>query len=399
MRKIIVLFLSLLFAFAMHATFAQTRPRRVDEPTPTPAPASSPSTTEDQGLDVVRIDTTMVTVPVSVRDRNGRFIPDLQKQDFQIYEEGIEQEIAFFAPIETPFTVVLVLDTSASTWSKLGQIKDAAKAFVDQLRPDDQVGVISFGMGVKVQSKPTSDRKKIRKGIEGTSRGLSTHLYDAMDKVMKKHLDRIQGRKAVVLFTDGVDATSNDATYESTVHTAEELDGLIYSIRYDTYDPAADKGAAPDPLSGLRLPGILGKIPLPSIGSNSGGGAGSTRAEHDRGERYLHKLAELTGGRVYEASKDLRDLQTAFSHIAQELGRQYSIGYYPKRKGQTGERRQIKVLVNRTDVAVRARGNYIYQGPRPATETPTNASGQDKQNQSQPVLQKKPFVGDLRRQH
>jgi VWFA-related protein len=399
MRRITILFLSLLFAVAIHAAFGQTRPRRVDEPAPTPAPVASPSTTDEQALDVVRVDTALVTVPVSVRDRNGRFIPNLEKQDFEIYEDDIEQEIAYFAPTETPFTVVLVLDTSASTWSKLGQIKDAAKAFVEQLRPDDQVGVISFGMGVKVQSKPTSDRKKIRKGIESTSRGLSTHLYDAMDKVMKKHLDRIQGRKAVVLFTDGVDATSNDATYESTVHTAAELDALIYSIRYDTYDPAADKGSAPDPVSGLRLPGILGKIPLPSIGSNSGGGAGSSRADYDRGERYLQQLAELTGGRVYEASKDLRDLQTAFSHIAQELGRQYSIGYYPKRKGQMGERRQIKVRVSRTDVAVRARGNYIYQGPRAVTETPANVSGPDKQTQPPPVLQKKPFVGDLKRRY
>jgi len=349
--------------------------------------------------DVVRIDTTLVTVPVSVRDRNGRYIPDLHREDFTIYEDGVEQEIAYFAAIEKPFTVVLVLDTSASTWSKLGQIKEAARAFVAELRPDDQVMVISFGMGVKVECEPTSDHKKIGKGIGGTSRGLSTRLYDAMDKVMKKYLNRIQGRKAVVLFTDGVDAASNHATYESTVHTAEELDALIYSIRYDTYDPAADKGDVSDPPSGLRLPGILGKIPLPSIGSNSGGGAGSSRADYDRGERYLQELADLTGGRVYEASKDLRDLQTAFSHIAEELGRQYGIGYYPKRKGEVGERRQIKVLINRPDVAVRARDNYIYKGPRAVTQTPASASEQDKQTQSPPVLQKKPFVGDLKSPH
>lgn len=347
----------------------------------------------------MRIDTTLVTVPVSVRDRNGRYIPDLHREDFTIYEDGVEQEIAYFAAIEKPFTVVLVLDTSASTWSKLGQIKEAARAFVAELRPDDQVMVISFGMGVKVECEPTSDHKKIGKGIGGTSRGLSTRLYDAMDKVMKKYLNRIQGRKAVVLFTDGVDAASNHATYESTVHTAEELDALIYSIRYDTYDPAADKGDVSDPPSGLRLPGILGKIPLPSIGSNSGGGAGSSRADYDRGERYLQELADLTGGRVYEASKDLRDLQTAFSHIAEELGRQYGIGYYPKRKGEVGERRQIKVLINRPDVAVRARDNYIYKGPRAVTQTPASASEQDKQTQSPPVLQKKPFVGDLKSPH
>src|SRR5205823_14575290 len=176
------------------------RPRSVGPTAPSPAP-SAPASVEtpkpeskstvslrstekppangggQAQLDVVRIDTTLVTIPVSVLDRNGRFIPDLQVEDFHIYEEGIEQEIAYFASTERPFTVILMLDTSASTWSRLGQIKDAAKAFVEQLRPDDQVGVISFGMGVKVESEPTSNRKKIRQGIEGASRGLSTHLY------------------------------------------------------------------------------------------------------------------------------------------------------------------------------------------------------------------------------
>jgi len=409
--------LSLILAVAIPATLAQTRPRRVDEPAPTASPlprselqgtsgdakrAISDQTDSQEAGDVVRIDTNLVTVPVSVLDRNGRYIPDLHREDFTIYEDGIEQEIAYFAPIEKPFTVVLVLDTSASTWSKLGQIKDAAKAFVSELRPDDQVTVISFGMGIKVQCDPTSDRKKIDKCIGSTSRGLSTHLYDAMDKVMKKYLNRIQGRKAVVLFTDGVDATSNHSTYESTVHTAAELDGLIYSIRYDTYDPAADKGDVSDSSSRLRLPGILGKIPLPipsigsSTGSNSGGGAGSSRADYDRGEHYLQELAYLTGGRVYEASKDLRDLRAAFSNIAEELGRQYGIGYYPKKKGETGERRQIKVRTNRTDVAVRARDNYIYKGPGVVSPAPASASGPDKQTTSPPVLQKKPFAGDAK---
>ena len=370
------------------AVYGQTRSRRVD-----PSDQDRPGDAE-----VVRIDTTLVTIPVSVSDRNGHFISDLQKDDFHIYEDGVEQEIAYFGTVEKPFTVVLMLDTSASTWSKLGQIKDAAKAFVEQLRPEDQVMVVSFGTGLKVQSEPTSDRGRIRKGIEGTSRGLSTRLYDAMDKVMRKFLTRIPGRKAVVLFTDGVDATSNDSTYESTVHAAQEVDALIYSIRYDTYNPSNDKGPVSNPTSGLRLPSILRKIPLPTIGSSSGGGAGSTRADYDRGERYLHELAELTGGHVYEANKDLRNLRMAFSQIADELGRQYSLGYYPQRKGAAGQARQIKVRINKPDVAVRARGSYIYHGPPRDIESPASTAETEKQSTSPPLLKKKPFTGGLWRE-
>jgi len=343
---------------------------------------------------VLRIDTTLVTVPVIVRDRNGRFISDLQQDDFRIYEDGIEQKVAYFASIDKPFSVVLVLDTSASTWSKLGQIREAANAFVEQLPSQDQVMVVSFGMGVKIQCDVTGDRQKIRKAIDNTGRGLSTHLYDAMQKIMSKYLDRIQGRKAVVLFTDGVDATSNDHTYESNVRIAEEVDATIYSIRYDTYDPSSDKGPSV-PQRTIRLPGILGKIPLPlpSIGGASGGGggggAGSTRADYDRGERYLQELAELTGGRVYEASKDLRYLRDAFTQIAAELSKQYSIGYYPIKKGTTGERRQIKVQVNRPDIALRARPSYVFKdNSSAARKTPSKKSSDKKV----PVLQKQPLT-------
>lgn len=413
-RSILIVLLSLI-TISAQVTSSQTRPRRVGEPTPVPSPSPVEVPKPDsssieslrsqqtvisreggQDLDVLRIDTNLVTVPVSVIDRDGRYISDLRKEDFHLAEDGVEQEIAYFGTVEKPFTVVLMLDTSASTWSKLGQIKDAAEVFVEQLRPDDQVMVVSFGMGVKVQCEPTSDRRKIRKAIRATGRGLSTHLYDAMDNVMKKHFGRIPGRKALVLFTDGVDATSNHATYESTVHTAEELDALVYPILYDTYDPSADTGGSTVPQSNSGVISILRKIPLPlpiptigAGGSSGGGGAGSSRADYDRGARYLHELADLTGGRVYEASRDLLHLRDAFSQIADELGRQYSIGYYPKRKGEPGERRQIKVRVSRPDVAVRARDKYIYKGPAdPATKSAITE--ENKQTQSPPVLQKKP---------
>jgi VWFA-related protein len=338
----------------------------------------------------VRANTTLVTVPVTVQDRNGRYITDLQKEDFHIDEAGIEQEIVYFATIEKPFTVVLMLDTSASNWSKLPQIRAAAKVFIEQLRPDDQVMVVSFARGLTVECKLTGDRQRIRKAIDGTGKGFSTHLYDAMNKLMQKHLNRIQGRQAVVLFTDGVDATSIDASYESTVRAAEELDALIYPIRYDTYDPENDTGDPTKPPSRSRVPSFLRKLPLP-LPTIVSGSAGSSKAEYTRGERYLHEVADLTGGRVYEASKDLSYLADAFSHIAEELRRQYSVGYYPKQTAQAGERRRLKIRVSRPDLAVRTRDSYIYKGN---TGAPSMTSGPDKRSSSPPALQKKPSFGE-----
>ena len=164
MKNLAVVSLLLFLSFALtQVVTAQTRARRVGQTEPatqaTPAPAvqpgpaatptsrevSAPSTQATQEQvgegEVVRVNTTLVTVPVSVMDRNGRHIANLSKEDFRIFEDGAEQEVAYFAAVDTPFTVVLMLDTSASTWSKLGQIRDAAIAFVEQLRPEDQVMV------------------------------------------------------------------------------------------------------------------------------------------------------------------------------------------------------------------------------------------------------------------
>lgn len=137
-------------------------------------------------------------------------------------------------------------------------------------------------------------------------------------------------------------------------------------------------------------------LPIPTIGTSggsSGGGAGSSRADYERGERYLHELADLTGGRVYEASRDLQYLRDAFSQIADELGQQYSIGYYPRRKGEPGERRRIKVFVSRPNVAVRARDKYVYKGPADLSAKPAITEEKTQTQPSLPVLQKKPFLG------
>ena len=390
----------LFFLLVVPAMRGQERERRVNK---TPAPQSEApqprATPEEVGEgDVVRVDTTLVTVPVSVTDRDGRYIPDLRKDDFRLYEDGVEQQIAYFATTEKPFTVVLMLDTSSSVWSKLGKIKDAAKAFVDQLRPEDRVMVVSFARGLTVQCEATTDRQKIRKAIEDTGRGMSTRLYDSMDKLMSKYLGQIQGRKAVVLFTDGVDAKSNDATYESTLRMAEELDALIYPILYDTYDAATDAAiSSTQGQKSSRLPSILGRLPLPvpgqgptiTIGGGSGGSNGSSRADYDRGERYLRELAQLTGGRLYEAKKDLSYLRAAFNYIAEELRRQYSLGYYPKQSARAGERRLIRVRLNQQGLTVRSRDSYIF---KPAPGTTTTAQQQTDAQKGAPVLKKKQLV-------
>lgn len=316
---------------------------------------------EDDG-EIIKVETNLVTMPVSVLDRSGRFISGLRQQDFHIFENNMEQKIEYFAAVEKPFTVVLMLDVSPSTQFQINEIQDAAIAFVNQLRRDDKVAVISFDEKVHVLSPPTNNRNALRNAILQAQFGDGTSIYDAVDDVINRQLRQIEGRKAVVLFTDGVNTTSRRATYESTVRETEEIDALFYPIRYDTFqDMQARGGGSNNPSSGsIGIGGIIGIIlgggNVQIGGGNQRGGAGSSRADYEKGRRYLEELARNSGGRTFEANNDL---DAAFNGIAEELRRQYSVGYYPETAGQKGERRRVRITIQRPNLVVRAKNSYI----------------------------------------
>jgi VWFA-related protein len=340
--------------------------------------------------DVIRVNTTLISIPVSVTDRDGKYIPDLKKEDFHVWENGVEQRVAYFASTEKPFTVALMIDTSGSTRFKLDEIQDAAISFVEQLRPDDRVMVFSFSDKLRKLTPrgPTNDRYALRDAIRQTEPGSGTRLYDAVDQVINQELNKIQGRKAIVLFTDGVDTTSKHATYDTTLRDAEELDALIYPVEYDTYGDVGFPGGGnwPSGSSGnVIIDIILGGILSGGTGGYPGGGypnsrggrggrrgggpigSGTSRAEYELGDQYLHDLARVSGARLYNAGQ--QNLYYAFRSVAEELRRQYSLGYYPQTPPQTGERRNIKVRVNRPELAVRTRESYVFQ---PNANAPVN---------------------------
>ena len=356
---------------------------------PSGEPASSGPEEVEAG-DVIKVNTTLVTLPVSVMDRDGRYVPNLQKEDFRLWEDGVEQKVAFFSSVDKPFSLVLMIDTSGSTRFRLEDIQDAAITFVNQLRPDDQVMVVSFDDDVRVLSEFTSDRYRLRDAIRHTRSGNGTRLYDAVDMVMNQRLNRVSGRKAIVLFTDGVDTTSRHSSYASNVRDAEELDALVYPVQYDTYSDVGGGGSWPGssrmPTSPIDILGqILGGM---SRGGGRGGrggrgggpgGPGSSREDYETANRYLHELSERTGARSYQADS-IQNLGSAFANIAEELRRQYSLGYYPKSPAQAGERRQVRVRVNQPNLAVRTRDSYVF-----------NPSGtpEDTAQKSAPLLRKK----------
>jgi len=354
---------------------------------PTAEPASNGPEEVDAG-DVIKVNTTLVTLPVSVMDRDGRYIPNLKKEDFRLWEEGIEQNVAFFSSVDKPFSLVLMIDTSGSTRFRLEDIQEAAITFVNQLRPDDQVMVVSFDDDIRVLSEFTSDRYRLRDAIRHTRTGNGTKLYDAVDMIMNQRLSQISGRKAIVLFTDGVDTTSRHASYASNVRDAEELDALVYPVQYDTFNDVGGSswpGSSRVPTSPIDILGqILGGISRGGRGGGRGsgsGGPGTSRHDYEIANRYLQELSDRTGARSYQADS-VQNLGSAFAQIAEELRRQYSLGYYPKSPAQAGERRQVRVRVNQPNLAVRTRDSYVFN---PAG----TSSGDTAAQRSSPVLRKK----------
>ena len=298
-------------------------------------------TTESED-DVVKVDTNLVTIPVSVFDRDGLYIPNLRRNDFKVFENGKEQEISYFGTSDKPFTVILLIDTSPSTAYKIEEIQQAAIAFVDQLKPQDSVMVIEFDGNVHVLTEATKERQKIYKAIQKADFGSGTALYDAVEFSLKKRLSKIDGRKAIILFTDGVDTQSGKANYDSTLNLAEEADALIFPIYYNTFFDS--RGGIYSP-----FPGNGGQIYT----------RGTSAEEYAVGKKYLEELSGVTGGRVFRPEATPGGLTAAFEGIAEELRRQYNIGYIPQDDGKTGERRQIKVRVNRPSLVIRARDSYI----------------------------------------
>jgi Ca-activated chloride channel homolog len=299
--------------------------------------ASNKESNEVDEASIVRVSTSLITVPAVVMDRNGRYIPNLKKEDFRIYEDGVEQSVAYFASVERPFTVALMLDVSGSTQAQLTQIREAANTFVSRLRSNDRMMAITFDGQIHVltEAEDVSTIRQSKLHIPAVTDG--TVLYDAVDFALKR-MAQIPGRKAIVLMTDGVDQSSI-ASLKSTLNGVGEQDVLIYTVQYNTLPQL------PQRLSVIKNEKARRKVQERLMKGYAVSGP------------YLRSLAEKTGGRFYRAD-DLSDVGPAFEAITSELGVQYSLGYYPKQNSGAGAERGIKVRVRYPNLVVRARDSY-----------------------------------------
>jgi len=304
----------------------------------TPAPANAGPEEISEG-DVIRVDTELVSVNVSVVDRGtNRGVNDLTKEDFRLSEDNVPQQIAHFDSASAPFNLVLLIDLSGSSAKVVDLIKSAALHFVDAARPFDRIAVMTFAGGQVVVSSLTTDHVLLRQRINAIERPEgSTKLYDslafAMDEVFREAKD--SRRNAIVVMSDGLDSVMPNVTgegsrlaYEELVRRAKEFDGVVYSIWTDTqtYEPLSPKDIQQETFD----------------------------LAHDR----MKELADVGGGAFYEC-EELKDLAGAYDRVVADLGTLYTLSYRPTNKVRDGSWRTIRVNVNRpTSVARGKRGYY-----------------------------------------
>ena len=288
--------------------------------------------------DVIRVDSQLVTLNISVIDRGtNRGLIGLSQSDFKLFEDGEEQRIVQFESSSAPFDLVLLIDLSGSTREVVKLIRAAAIRFVEAARPADRIGVITFAGEPKVVSQLTADRELLRQRIEtiDTARG-DTKLYDAtsfaMEEVLKE--SKKSRRSAIVLMSDGLDGTipgvsgqqGSRRSYQETLRSIQEFDGVLYTLWLNTeYEAMSPLDTQPEAFD----------------------------AGHDR----MKEMAEAGGGVFYEVER-LTDLAGAYEQVVADLGTMYSLAYRPANSTRDGKWRAIRIGVSRTNAVPRGKRGY-----------------------------------------
>jgi Ca-activated chloride channel homolog len=284
--------------------------------------------------EVIRVDTNLVSVPVSVLDRSGKYISTLKQTDFKIFEGGMEQEITSFGTIHTNVTVVMLIERTGMIGLQLPRVVAAANAFVRQMRPEDSLIAMTFGS----TADTVIEHLKIKDVPKGIKVGRAVvdkygvQLFGSVDAALKR-IAKIPGRKAIVIFSEGFNTDRfSPKSAKGNLRDAEESDATIYTIRFG---PAHQTPRSFQNMSWYQ------KTMRESI-------------------EYMAGLAARTGGRSFQIEQ-IENLDQAFAEVAGELVRQYTLGYSPTKPPANNERRQVKVKVDIPGVVVRARKEVVYK--------------------------------------
>ena len=273
-------------------------------------PIAAPPVDQEQSTGLnLRVDTTLVQIPVAVTDASNRFVLGLQKEDFHLLEDGVEQNVAHFSGEDAPLSVGLAFDESGSMDFKLRTSRAAVAQFLKTMNAEDEAFLVEFSDMAKLSVGFTTHPEEIQDALKKVQPGGLTAMLDAINLALHEMKKAKNSRKAIVIISDGGDNNSKytSAEIESLVR---EADVQVYAM--GVFEPSLPVGLSPEEVSGPRL---------------------------------LSEIATQTGGRAFSAALT-RDLPSVASRIAVELRNQYVLGYYPKNQARDGKYRKVEVKLS-----------------------------------------------------
>ncbi len=312
----------------------------------------------------IAVETNMVTVFATVRDKHSQIVSNLTQDDFTVDEDGRPQTISYFVrENDLPLTVGLLVDTSMSQRRVLDKERSASSSFVDHtLREDkkDQAFLINFDHDVTLLQDLTSSRKKLESALDslqtpqmedasssgGHRRGGGTLLYDAVYLASNELMKKQQGRKALIVLSDGDDRGSKE-TLPTAIQSAERANTIVYSILFKDDEAFGPRGGY-----GGGGPGWGGR--------GGGGGRRYPQEERPDGKKVLERISKETGGRLFEVSKK-QPVDQIYDEIEKELRAQYILGYMPDKSPVSGDYHRIQVVTKQKELIVQARDGYYVE--------------------------------------
>ena len=360
-------------------------------------PGLGPSMQAQDSAATIAVDVKVVTLPVTVRDKHGKIVRDLTKDDFTLQEDGRPQTIRYFSQeANLPLTLGLLVDTSRSQTNVLDAERNASRSFLDQMlvQEKDKAFLIHFDREVELLQDLTSSREKLQAALEllktpsdrdrsndpndsgdsrsgsGSHHGGGTQLYDAVFLASNELMKKQQGRKALVILSDGVDRGSK-TSLESTIESAQRADTVVYSIYFaDSHREDRNEGQRRGggmgrgggggwPGGGGGWPGGGGGWPGGGGGGRGGPGGGQRHPEEPRtdGKKILERISRESGGRFFEVSKK-ESVGEIYTSIVEELRTQYSMGYTPDKDSAASGYHHVTLAVKRKDLTVQTREGY-----------------------------------------
>lgn len=313
--------------------------------------ATTPQTS-DRPPFALKVHVDLVILNVAVVDERGSNVTSLAKQDFVVYEDEVEQQVAEFLPVEAPFHLVLALDTSISTRSSLALIKKAASNFTDQLRSSDRIAISEINSSVRDIQGFTSDRRKLKKAIDRIATALSggSKIYDGVADAAKRLEKSEGGRKAIILLSDGMENSSR-TKFEDLRRLLAQSDVVFYPVTIVT------KGSQKDMLEDFIKNADKRKPDLAAYVENAKVSLSVLEEVYQIQAGRLQTLTDETGGKIFLVA-DLADLAEEYAKVAHELRNTFSLAYYSKNTDRDGSMRKIRVEVRNPRYRVRSRTSY-----------------------------------------